>query len=277
MHRNTTRQKALVYRLFLKHLVGDREIQQISTMDIYHFITKLAKKNGNKTANRYLRDIKALFYWGIRKRIIRIDNPCDTIEKFPEEPFEKYIPPIEDILRVRMAADKDERGLIDCVYHLGARIGEIKRLTWEDINFEKRSVRLYTRKRRGGQLQADNMAMNNILYQALKERWEHRDKSTNKVFQFGEYQVRYMMERLCKRAGVPKFGFHSIRHHVISVINDIGKASMKQTQEFARHRRQSTTETYLHSISKDMHETVGILEDYWGRFRESSEVDFRRM
>ena len=84
-------------------------------------------------------------------------------------------------------------------------------------------MRLYTRKRRGGELQEDYLPINNTLYYVLHNRWKRRDKTSPHVFQFSGRQLRYMMEKLCKRSGVKPFGFHAIRHHVSSILNDSGK------------------------------------------------------
>ncbi len=69
------------------------------------------------------------------------------------------------------------------------------------------------------------------------------------------------MKNLCQKASVKPFGFHAIRHHVASVINDSGKASMKQIQVLLRHRRQSTTEIYLHSIGEGIRQAILILDE----------------
>jgi integrase len=62
------------------------------------------------------------------------------------------------------------------------------------------------------------------------------------------------------RAGVKPFGTKAIRHHVASILNDSGKVSMKQVQKLMRHKRQTTTETYLHAIGSDLHEAVEGLD-----------------
>ncbi len=220
----------------------------------------MPNKDGVKAANRDLRDLKALYNWGLRQEVIAGRNPCNPIEKYPEEPYRPYVPPPEDIDKVRIAATADERDFLDTIYHLLARKSEVTRLTWEDMNFEQKWVRLYTRKRRGGALQEDYLPMNDTLYHMLHNRWKRRDKTSPHVFQFSGRQLRYMMERLCQRAGVKPFGFHAIRHHVSSVLNDSGKDSMKQIQKLLRHRRQATTESYLHSIEASVYQAARILD-----------------
>ena len=107
--------------------------------------------------------------------------------------------------------------------------------------------------------------MNGTLHEILSRRWEKRDKQSPYVFpdpRSGEqasYQ-RSLMKSLCEKAGVKEFGFHAIRHHVASLLNDTGKASMKQIQRLLRHRRQNTTEVYLHSIDNDLRRAAKLLE-----------------
>ena len=130
-----------------------------------------------------------------------------------------------------------------------------------DINFEQRWFRLYTRKRREGELHEDYVPLNDTLFNIMRRRWQTRDKDSLNVYSFTPKQLRNMMQRLCKKAEIKPFGFHAIRHHVASVVNDSGKASMKQIQVLVRHRRQSTTETYLHVMGEGMREAISILDD----------------
>ena len=86
-------------------------------------------------------------------------------------------------------------------------------------------------------------------------------KTKTYVFQFTEKELDNMMPNLCKKAEVKSFGFHAIRHHVASLINDSGKAGTKAVQEFLRHRRQSTTDRYLHTMSRVIKQAVEILDE----------------
>jgi len=153
-----------------------------------------------------------------------------------------------------------------CLYHTGGRIGEIRRMTWADVNMEKRSVTLWTRKRRDGELQSDKMAMSDILYDLFVRRWRDRNKESQYVFcnedgsQLSKQGwLRHMMPRLCDRAEVKPFGFHAIRHHVASILEDSGKATLGQIQRFLRHRRATTTQVYLNELTRDQKEVAEIL------------------
>ena len=48
--------------------------------------------------------------------------------------------------------------------------------------------------------------------------------------------------------------------YISDVLNDSGKASMKQIQKLLRHRRQATTENYLHSIEGSLYQAARILD-----------------
>lgn len=101
----------------------------------------MPNKDGDKTANRDLHDLKALYNLGLCQEVIVGRNPCNPIEKYPEEPYRPYVPPPEDIDKVRIAATADERDFLIALYHLLARRSEVLRLTWEDVNLEQRWVR----------------------------------------------------------------------------------------------------------------------------------------
>jgi integrase len=134
-------------------------------------------------------------------------------------------------------------------------------LTWEDVNLEQGWVRLWTRKRRGGELEADYFPMVESLRTIFQRRWRYQYKESPHVFQIPGNRLRYMMDRLCRKAKVKRFGFHAIRHYVASIMVDQGKASLKQAQLALRHRRQGTTETYLHLIERGLEDVFGALEN----------------
>ncbi len=128
-------------------------------------------------------------------------------------------------------------------------------------------IQLWTRKRRGGQLQEDKLAMTDTLYGVFKRRWNSRKKSIQYVFHNEDgskltyQQKRDTMKTICKKAKVKTFGFHAIRHHVASILADSGKASLSQIQKMLRHRRSTTTDLYIKTLDPQLGQVASVLDE----------------
>ena len=68
------------------------------------------------------------------------------------------------------------------------------------------------------------------------------------------------MRGICKRAGVPYYGFHSIRHYVANLMADKLKVSTKRISRLLRHTNVRTTEIYLGKEIDDLRETFELLD-----------------
>ena len=297
--KNTFRQKVFVFRTFITFFQEDPAIEELTPSDFtnylkarkdandlaalendrltkeqkefleeYSFLVRRKGSEGNKVANRDLKEFKALFAWANRQTIIQ-HNPVINLEPYPEEEIPRYIPPVEDIDRVILAATDWELDFIQTLYHTLGRLSEILRLTWKDVNLAKRTVMLRTRKRKGGQIQSDLVPMSETLYSCLKKRWNERDKSSPYVFTKpgggiytkNDKPIKEMMDKLCRKAGVRKFGFHAIRHHVAMILEDSGKATLREIQKMLRHNRPTTTDNYLKGLSPTMKRVASILDN----------------
>ncbi len=136
--------------------------------------------------------------------------------------------------------------------HTLARIDEALRLKWEDINFEKRILIKRTPKTRSGAWKEISIKINDEHYHVLWKMWQKRSQETwvffNKRTQDRYYHRPKFMKSLCKKADVKSFGFHSIRHFMLWLLNDDPKVSTKTIQKILGHSNQRTTEIYLHEI-----------------------------
>jgi integrase len=264
--KNTWKQKAFVYRNFLSFINEDPPADSITKQTFREYLVYRMTKDGNCAANRDLKEFKALFNWCIRQEIL-FKNPCINIQDYPEEFKVKYIPTAEDINRIILVAEPDDKDLIQTLRHTAGRISEVLNLTWEDINFEQKWVRLWTRKRRGGELHEDKLPMTETLYGILKYRWNNRNKLTPYVFhnedgsKYTYHQKGHIMKKVCEKAGVKPFGFHAIRHHVASILADSCKASLSQIQKMLRHRRTTTTDNYIKTFDLQLRQVANILEE----------------
>ena len=79
-------------------------------------------------------------------------KPYLQIKKKPHTKKKRRLIPIQDILKVLLVAQGQDRVLIGAYWHTGGRKGEILRWTWaDDVNFKERWIRLGTKKSRTGE------------------------------------------------------------------------------------------------------------------------------
>ncbi|WP_243546172.1 tyrosine-type recombinase/integrase [Pseudodesulfovibrio tunisiensis] len=267
--RNTFIYKRSTFRRVLEYFNFRLPLKEINRDILAAYVRDQKKVRGSKAANCDLREIGTLFNWAIRRGHM-IANPARQIEPYAEEAYVRYVPPAEDIAAVRMAANPEERRIFDTLYYTAARLSEILNLTWEDINFDAKVIRLWTSKRRDGNREARLLGMHPELEKVLRDAWKKRDPQSPYVFtnpQNGQKYTRHtefirlLFKRLCKKANLRKpFTAHCIRHHVASRFADSHKATHRQIQQFLGHMNLRTTETYLHELHVD-HEILNAFDE----------------
>jgi len=149
-------------------------------------------------------------------------------------------------------------------YHLAARRGETFHAKKSDIDFKNDKIRLWTRKRKGGNLKYDWIPMTQELKTALlswlEVRMSQPGVDTEHIFvcldetpfcdqYYGTpfKNRQHFMKRTCEKAKVKPFGFHAIRHLAATVQYHKGKG-LNWLQAFLRHKNATTTEKYLKSL-----------------------------
>jgi integrase len=122
----------------------------------------------------------------------------------------------------------------------------------EDVDFTRRQVRLWTRKKSGGNLTPRLVDMNDMAAHALKFAQWHRLAGSPHVFPNPhtgkpyDYRDKFF-DRLCRLAGVPDMGYHALRHAKASQLADQGE-SLPYIRDFLGHESISTTSLYLASF-----------------------------
>ncbi|WP_289022848.1 tyrosine-type recombinase/integrase [Desulfobacter postgatei] len=287
----------------------------LEPLDIEQFLIDKARSGGPATANRARRELGTLFNWMIGKGIIET-NPITTIKKFPAEKFKKYVPPREDIIKVISAAGAEEKDIIRVAIHSMARAGELRRLKKEHCDFRNNTITLYTRKTEDGTLEGGKIPMNNNLREILLRRSQlidsdyifpspsgvelsksSLDKMLPQIFdrlntrkeKYKEIVNRKTKHGIVKQ-GVWKtrlvqvpddeyitpFGLHAFRHYVTAHLYLHEGYTIGQLQKLLRHKKPTTTETYLKSIV-DMDTPVGLapMEDFEAAMPEMEDSNVR--
>ncbi len=250
---DTYKYKKYVYQQF--YLFLNRQDPPIHSITPAICKSYLQTRHSNNNFNVHRRDLSALFTYSKEILEVVLSNPIKKIDKMPHSVKKKVIPQENDVIKLILAADPktDERDLLVFLLHTLARIDEALRMTWDDVNFEKRVVTKLTRKTKDGSYKEVPVKINDELYDVLWKMWENKTQGTW-VFYNKRTKNRFIyrpkfMKGVCKRAGiVPHFGFHTLRHLMSSLMADNPKISTKTIQKILGHSEMKTTEIYLHEL-----------------------------
>lgn len=261
----TYKYKVSVYKAFLEYH-GDMPIDKITPVIVDSYL-KTRKTNNNYNVHR--KDLSALFTYARDHLQVITHNPVVGIDKLPHTSARKVIPTEQEVVKLLEAADPmTERPFLICLIHLAARVDEVLRLTWDDVDFKNRAVTRWTKKRRGGGYEPIITYMNDDLFTSLQllhkhqqhEQWVFLNEETGSRFK----NRRKMLYGISKRAGIdPPIHYHELRHFVASVLADSKTVSKKTISEILGHKSLATTEIYLHSIGDSQMTAMKGLE---GRF-----------
>lgn len=265
---------------FAEYLGQDVPVTSLGAYEPENFIAAIQSARTNKTANRYLSNLKAFWNWTAKRNAIG-ENPFFSIAPYPEEVVPVYVPSTEDVRAVLSVAEKWERDFLNVLVKTGARPGEVRLLTWDDVDFSRGTITLWTRKRKGGSRQPRTMNMSAQLAEALKELFKARqgethvfvNQETGEPFTRQSRPYKFLMERLCLRANekqkqadptardIKPFTFKAFRHFVATRLRDSKKANKYEIQHILGHQRSDTTDLYLRSLAPELQEAVNALDD----------------
>jgi integrase len=192
------------------------------------------------------------------------NNPVSATDPLPHDvaPQDTYVE--DEVLSLLLAANRHDQLILLLFVETAGRRNEIFNLTVQDINMEKRLVRLWTRKTKDGSREGEWLPISKRVADEI-EWWLNTRPQKKSVWLFpnpatGKPYVdpRKWLSRLCKRAEVRNLGFHAFRRYVASILDDKHKASRKSIQKLLRHKKESTTEKYLYQIHSDLKDMAGM-------------------
>jgi integrase len=214
------------------------------------------------SSQRFRLLIKNFFLHAINNEIGTLTrNAASRVPFFPESEKVKMIPERDQVARVKLLAKPLDRAYLTCIQYSAARVGEINKLTWDDVNFDTGMIRLYTSKKAGGNRKARWIPVIPKGMDALRLAHSRRTKNSPWVFTnpkmvgiYPDEPARWrwiyrdkFLKTLCREAGVPEMGYHCLRHTAASEMAAKG-VPLTEIQQYLGHECATTTDIYLQSL-----------------------------
>jgi integrase len=229
----------------------DLDLTEITPDLIRARLVELSQTMINALVNKHLIALRSVFEQAVNDgRLGR--NPCRGLKFLPVARKVNYVPATADLEKVLALASEIDRSYLVTIWQLGARVREVNNLTWEDVDFNRRQVRLWTRKKRGGHKTPRLVDMNDRAFAALKLAQWHRTPDSPYVFinprtgRPWDYRAKFF-DSLCRQAGIREMGYHALRHQKASALADTGHP-LPYIRDFLGHEDISTTSLYLQSL-----------------------------
>ena len=247
------KEKHYLFRRFFKEVNPGLSVESLTRGRVLSFLQKQFTIRSGYAANKDRKNLVAAWNWGMKYYDPPLPgpNPC-LVDKFPEVRQQRYVPPESHFWMVYEQAETEQDRIMLIAYlHLAARKSELFRLQWQDVDFANARVRLFTRKRQDGSMEADWLPMTDDLYNLLLQ--HSQNQQTEWVFPNPDTGTMWkdrnkLMRRLCDQAGVKRFGLHAIRHLTASILAK-ANVPMVDIQAILRHKKLATTERYIGRLS----------------------------
>lgn len=220
----TLTNKMSVYNCHFKKNFDNLKINIIQTYNIQLFVNELLKTKSPKSVDNYLADLSALFKFAIKHKITT-NNPVTLVDKPKYDNTREYPLDLEESKRLfrTIISFKEPlyRNIFTFLLH-GRRMNEVLSLTWDMIDFEKRTYSI------GFEI---NKAKRNMTYEITDELYDifvNLEDKTGYIFKSlvtGEKikNLRWAWDRILKEAGISKnMRIHDLRHL-------IGEISLNET------------------------------------------------
>ncbi len=267
--KKTFEAKRLALKRFFSVAPAALEPEALTMKTALAALTRTANSVGNAAANKDRKHLSAYWEFGKKYHGFPLLNPFQQIERFPEKPENHYVPPVEDFWKVYGKADREDRAMLLALLHTAGRRSEVLHLTWEDVDFRQKKIRLSTCKTRDGSRKRVWLSMTRALHDTLAEHRMHSGGNSEYVFTSKTTGAPYVdrkhfVERLCARASVKKFGYHGIRGLSATLLAQ--DLPVQEIQGILRHANLTTTARYVRSLGV----TADRLSETFDRFEEKA-------
>ena len=207
--------------------------------------------------------LKRLYSWSEEQGLYTGDNPALRIKppKFDNKVTNSLSRDDMESLICTLNKWKNERAVLIVKFALysGKRRGEILGLRWADVDLENN--RLTLQKTKSGKIQT--LPLNNkctdLLNRALEIQISDYVFPTNTGKYYHGFSNTWVKIR--KRAGLPDFRFHDLRHTYASYLASSGKVDIYTLKELLGHSTIEMTQRYAHLVNGALRKAACVADE----------------
>lgn len=242
------------YRMSLRYfaLYCQKAVREVTEYDIIRFLDGYEQYRGVKRSRKNDMRVHLNTFFRYMSDTGRItSNPCATIEaiKFDKK-VRMALTDLElDDLR-RACKSSRSLALVDILFATGCRVSEVIRLNREDIDFERRQIKVFGKGSKERFVFLNAMAMN-----SLKRYFRDREDGNAALFvseraphqRVKKNTVENIIRNLGKEAGISKRVFPHLLRHTTATFLLRHKMPIDQVQMILGHESTETTLIYAKS------------------------------
>jgi len=235
---------------------GNYELQNITPLLIEKYrVKRLETGVAKSTVNREITIMKKMFNLAIDWNLTNVNNVL-KVKLFSEKDTQKErILTEEEEFKLLAESPDYLKPILITALNTGMRKGEILNLKWNQVDFNKRTVRVEHTK--GGRNRI--IPINDPLYQLLMKAKDLNGKNTyifpNPKTGLPFTDVKKSFKNSCKRAGIDDLRFHDLRHTCATRLIESG-TDIITIRDILGHFSVRVTQRYTHSNQNQKKEAV---------------------
>ena len=269
---STLRLKNSIYKNNLASFFSTYKVNEITPITIRKWQNEQIKRNYKPTYLRTInKELVAIFNFAVKFYSLG-SNPCTIAgnigNKKPEKEFniwtpgefEKFISFIDNIT-VKIA--------FTTLFFTGMRVGELLALYFEDIDLEKKIIRITKtnydniigKTKTKGSMR--NIDLPNNLYILLKDYISkiYKPHKEQRLFDISRTLLNYYLRIYSKKAEIKKIRIHDLRHSHASYLISKNVNIVAVSRRLGPTSIQTTLDTYTHLLKESNDKLLEVLED----------------
>lgn len=268
---------------------GEKPINKITVADVRCWQNALIRKHYSQTYLKTINNqLNAVFNYAVRYYDLS-SNPCqkagsmgkakaDEKEIWTKEEFQQFADSVMD-KRVPWLS-------FTILFWTGLRIGELLALTWEDIDLEKKTLRVnksYQRLNKKDLITAPKTPKSNrvifipqFLVDDLRDYHDslYAPQPQDRVLPVTKSTLEKDMKRGCKLSGVKKIRIHDLRHSHASLLAELKLTPNEAAERLGHENIETTLNIYSHVYPEKQEKLAERLDNYYRKALDGEDQDY---